>query len=183
MTRILHNPTTGEFFSDPRADDQPIVGLQPPLVVLVVIQHDAPSYDPATQRLEAAETLDLEGGTVTRSWQIVPVPTPVPTPDWVAFYGALNEHPVTGPAVEEALRQLVPPSPSADMRALGGLYVGLGQASAGDSRVFLATWQRAADSGLLSAELITGAQELATACHLPAEFIAALQPQLPGGDG
>jgi hypothetical protein len=56
----------------------------------------------------------------------------------------------------------------------GGLVVGLQNASEGDSRVFLNSWNAAYAMGLLSAELITTVQGVASEYDLPQEFIDAL---------
>ena len=58
----------------------------------------------------------------------------------------------------------------------GGLVVGLQQASEGDSRVFLSSWQAAYAMDLLTPELITTVQELATEYDLPEVFIDSLAP-------
>ena len=56
----------------------------------------------------------------------------------------------------------------------GGMWVGLGKASEGDSRVFLNAWTTSYAMGLLSAELIGTVQEIATEYDLPESFIDAL---------
>jgi hypothetical protein len=56
----------------------------------------------------------------------------------------------------------------------GGLVVGLQNASEGDSRVFLNSWNAAFAMGLLSAELIVTVQGIAGEYDLPEAFIEAL---------
>jgi hypothetical protein len=56
----------------------------------------------------------------------------------------------------------------------GGMVVGLQNASEGDSRVFLNSWNAAFAMGLLSAELIVTVQEIAAEYDLPEAFIDAL---------
>jgi hypothetical protein len=60
------------------------------------------------------------------------------------------------------------------IRRLGGLACT--NASEGDSRVFLNSWNAAYAMGLLSAELITTVQEIAGEYDLPESFIEALAP-------
>jgi hypothetical protein len=52
--------------------------------------------------------------------------------------------------------------------------VGLQQASEGDSRVFLTSWNAAYALGLLSTELITTMKKIAAEHDLPEAFIEAL---------
>jgi hypothetical protein len=56
------------------------------------------------------------------------------------------------------------------------MWVGLGKASEGDSRVFLNAWTTSYAMGLLSAELIATVQQLAAEYDLPETFIEALEP-------
>jgi hypothetical protein len=60
----------------------------------------------------------------------------------------------------------------------GGLVVGLQNASEGDSRVFLNSWNAAYAMGLISPELITTVQQIAGEYDLPEAFIGALEPSL-----
>jgi hypothetical protein len=56
----------------------------------------------------------------------------------------------------------------------GGLVVGLQNASEGDSRVFLNSWNTAYVLELLTTELIISVQEIAAEYELPEAFIEAL---------
>lgn len=49
MTRIIYDTSTGKTHPYPRADDAPIVGLDPALVVLQVIREPPPGFRTPTQ--------------------------------------------------------------------------------------------------------------------------------------
>jgi len=70
--RAIYNTITGEVFPDSRADDQPIEGLDPTLLVMAIVQEPAPAYDEATQVLEPTEVADVGTLTITRGWNIMP---------------------------------------------------------------------------------------------------------------
>jgi hypothetical protein len=93
------------------------------------------------------------------------LPPPV-VPRWVDFSAAI----MAMPAVNVMLGAVLQAAPG----LYGGLVVGLQNASEGDSRVFLNSWNAAFAMGLLSAELITTVQGVAAEYDLPQEFIDAL---------
>jgi hypothetical protein len=117
-----------------------------------------PTYDAATEQL-----LWRDGAYVIEA-----LPPPVPTPRWVDFSAAI----MAMPAVNVMLGAVLQAAPG----LYGGLVVGLQNASEGDSRVFLNSWNAAYAMGLLSAELITTVQEIAAEYDLPESFIDALAP-------
>ena len=90
------------------------------------------------------------------------------TGEWVAFGDAVMADPDVNAMLGAALQ--------AAPALFQGLGVGLGKAADGDSRVFIGAWTAAHGAGLISAELITTMQTLATQHNLPAAFIAALNP-------
>lgn len=96
-------------------------------------------------------------------WEI---PEVVTVPRWVDFSAAV----MSLPAINVMLGAVLQVAPG----LYGGLVVGLQNASEGDSRVFLNSWNSAYAMGLLSAELITTVQEIATEYGLPEAFIEAL---------
>ena len=100
---------------------------------------------------------------VDGSWT-EPVPTVIPR--WVDFSAAI----MAMPAINVMLGAVLHAAPG----LYGGLVVGLQNASEGDSRVFLNSWNAAYAMGLLSAELITTVQGVAGEYDLPQEFIDAL---------
>lgn len=58
----------------PRIDDEPVIGLEPHLLEMTVVQEDAPDYNPVTEVLEQTQVIDSEAKTVTRSWNVVDLP-------------------------------------------------------------------------------------------------------------
>lgn len=165
MTNLLYNPATEAITRYPRADDSPIVGLDPALVVLTEIIQNRPDHDPETQYLEQTREIDTDAGTLTRGWTIRDKP---PEPRWIDYGNAV----MANPAVNIMLGAAIQSAPA----LYGGLTVGLGKAADGDGRVFLGSWATAVALGLVSAELIAEMTTLAVAHDLPDEFVAALTP-------
>jgi len=171
MTKLLYNSTTDTISRYPRADDEPVVGLDPSLVVLTEILPERPSYDAETQYLEQTREIDLEAFTLTRGWLIVerpPVEPEPPEPRWVEFGTAL----VADPGVNQMIGTAAATAPVLHLM----LGVGLGQAAQGDPKTFLAAWTAAMGVGLASPDLAAHVAALATTYDLPAEFVAALNP-------
>jgi len=98
-------------------------------------------------------------------WEI---PVAGSNPRWVDFSAVI----MALPAINVMLGAVLQAAPG----LYGGLVVGLQNASEGDSRVFLNSWNAAFAMGLLSAELITTVQEIAAEYDLPEAFIEALEP-------
>ena len=117
-----------------------------------------PAYDAATEQL-----LWVDGAYVIEA-----LPPPIPTPRWVDFSAIV----MSLPAINVMLGAVLQAAPG----LCGGMWVGLQNASEGDSRVFLNSWNAAYAMGLLSAELITTVQEIAAEYDLPESFIDALAP-------
>ena len=117
-----------------------------------------PAYDAATEQL-----LWVDGAYVIEA-----LPPPIPTPRWVDFSAIV----MSLPAINIMLGAVLQAAPG----LVGGMWVGLQNASEGDSRVFLNSWNAAHAMGLLSAELITTVQELAAEYDLPETFIDSLAP-------
>jgi hypothetical protein len=115
-----------------------------------------PAYNPATEQL-----LWVDGAYVIEA-----LPPPIPTPRWVDFSAVI----MSLPAINVMLGAVLQAAPG----LYGGLVVGLQNASEGDSRVFLNSWNAAYAMGLLSAELIVTVQDLADEYDLPEAFIDAL---------
>jgi hypothetical protein len=122
------------------------------------IAYVEPAYDPATEQL-----LWVDGAYVIEA-----LPPPIPTPRWVDFSAIV----MSLPAINVMLGAVLQAAPG----LAGGMWVGLDKASEGDSRVFLNAWTTSYAMGLLSAELITTVQELATEYDLPDVFIDSLAP-------
>ena len=94
------------------------------------------------------------------------IPDTVVVPRWVDFSAAI----MGLPAINAMLGAVLQAAPG----LYGGLVVGLQNASEGDSRVFLNSWNSAYAMGLMPAELIITVQEIATDYELPEEFVEAL---------
>ena len=104
---------------------------------------------------------------VNGQWEI---PEPVIVPRWVDFSSVI----MALPSVNLMLGAVLQNAPG----LYGGLVVGLQNASEGDSRVFLNSWNVAYTMGLISPELIATVQEIAGEYDLPEAFIEALEPSL-----
>jgi hypothetical protein len=119
-----------------------------------------PSYNSSTEQL-----LWVNG-----EYVIEALPPPPIVPRWVDFSAVIMAH----PSVNLMLGEVVQNAPG----LYGGLFVGLQNASEGDSRVFLNSWNAAYTMGLISPELITTVQEIAGEYDLPEAFIGALEPSI-----
>jgi hypothetical protein len=120
------------------------------------VAYTEPAYDTATEQL-----LWVDGAYVIEA-----LPPPIPTPRWVDFSAAI----MAMPAINVMLGAVLQAAPG----LYGGLVVGLQNASEGDSRVFLNSWHAGIAMTLVSEELITTVQGVATEYDLPQEFIDAL---------
>ena len=98
-------------------------------------------------------------------WEI---PEVVTVPRWVDFSAVI----MALPAVNLMLGAVLQTAPG----LCGGFFVGLQNASEGDSRVFLNAWRAACTMELVSPELITTVQQLAAEYDLPEAFIDSLAP-------
>ena len=119
-----------------------------------------PSYNPSTEQL-----LWVNG-----EYVIEALPPPPIVPRWVDFSAVI----MALPSVNLMLGEVLQNAPG----LYGGLVVGLQNASEGDSRVFLNSWNAAYTMGLISPELITTVQEIAGEYDLPEAFIGALEPPI-----
>jgi hypothetical protein len=70
--KVLYDTISQTVLAWPRLDDEPVVGLEPHLLEMTVIQEDAPTYNSETQMLVLTQTIDIEAKTVTRGWNVVP---------------------------------------------------------------------------------------------------------------
>ena len=127
-----------------------------------------PEYDRKTQWLTSTTTVDEGLALIIRGWAVEPRPAKPPVPQWIDFGNAV----MALPEVNQMLGQAITAAPA----LYGGITVGLGKAADGDARVFVGSWQAAFAAGLVSQELITTMQSLASTHDLPADFIAALSP-------
>ena len=126
---------------------------------------------PRTETDEAViATLVRKGWVITEPPIVEALPPLSIIPRWVDFSGVI----MALPSVNLMLGAVLQNAPG----LYGGLFVGLQNASEGDSRVFLNSWNAAYTMGLISPELITTVQEIAGQYDLPEAFIEALEPSL-----
>jgi hypothetical protein len=176
MARLLYDTETATLRPYPRPDDEPVVGLDPRYLVMELLQEAQPAYDPATERLEPTESIDLDALTVTRGWAVIPLEPPAPpepTPDWLGFAGWLYGYEPMAAAMEAARASRDPQGEPATT----GLPAAMDEARLRSNFVpFALSWGLfLAASGLAPAAhaaIVAKAQE----CNLPAQFVAALSP-------
>lgn len=170
MPRILYNPETATLITWPRQDDEDVVGLEPPVVMLWIEQAEAPTdYDPELYGLAPTQDVDLDALVLRRGWELVELPPPppvVPAPRWVQFAEQL----ATDAAVNGLVATCAATAPVLHLM----LGVGLGQAAQGDPATFLAAWGQAVATGLVAPELAAQVAALAGGFDLPAEFVEGL---------
>lgn len=162
MTRIIYDTRTGKTHPYPRADDAPIVGLDPALVVLTVIREPMPQPGEGFSITAAAPIDDLTAGTRTYGWITEKMPDPDPEPQWVAFGAAVLFHP--------AIRAFAAANPV----DYPPLTLGFGQAGQGDTQTLMMLWPSLRQAGIITPELAAIVVDMAASHHLPAEFIAGL---------
>lgn len=90
MARVLYNTTTLKVQPWPRSDDEDVVGLDSVYVPLEVIQEEMPTLQEG-ESATATETINLELGTVTYGWDIVPAPTPTDYKVWTNVQSFMAE--------------------------------------------------------------------------------------------
>lgn len=168
MPRLLYDTLASTLHPYPRADDEPVLGLDPRYLEMDVLQQPAPSYDPATHQLQPTEDIDTAARTVTRGWTVVELPPPVPSPDWSRFKAAI----LSNTAINAALAQALPLAPA----AATALAPTLLQCEQGQTADFAAAWAAVLAVAPVAPEVLADIAALAADCHLPAEFVAALTP-------
>ena len=88
MDRALLDLQTGQVVPYPRADSEPVVGLDPRYSVLSIVRAAEPEYDPATQQLTPNRA--VVGDEWRWGWTVEDLPPPQdPGPDYVRFYNEL----------------------------------------------------------------------------------------------
>jgi hypothetical protein len=95
----LYDSETTQIRDYPRADDEPVVGLDPRYVVLRVVREPRPEPGP-DQQVTETRTVDLAAGEWRWSWVIEDLPPPpTPGPDYGGFYDGLLASQVYGAVV------------------------------------------------------------------------------------
>jgi hypothetical protein len=105
---------------------------------------------------------------------------PSPEADWLGFAGWLYVFPPIAAAMVAARLSTNPQGEPATT----GLPAALQEARLNENYpAWAATWGQFLLASQMPPEALAEIIGKAMACHLPADFIAALQPQLPGGEG
>jgi hypothetical protein len=85
----LWDAETEEVLAYPRADDEPVVALDPRYRVLRVIREPKPDV-PEGWEARQRWSVDLAAGEWRHGWELIELPQPAPPrPDYVGFYSAL----------------------------------------------------------------------------------------------
>jgi hypothetical protein len=201
MTRLLFDRNTGALLPYPRQDDEPVVGLDrtAAYVVEVVREPEPDEYDPTTHYLQPLEPViditfpdsDDVNGTATYGWELVPIVTPTPAPDWAGFQAELLQSANFAAArigARQALEFELPTSEgvrqqrllraSTALSALDAAVLG----AASDQAPFIRAWLNLRQANLVSPEVAAGMAQIASAYHLPPGLIRSLgAPDLSPG--
>jgi hypothetical protein len=156
------NPNVS-FSVSPTADDLA------PFNVYEVQPTDAPAADSRTKRVEEARP-ELVDGIWQQRWvkRDATAEEIITTADWARFKRiALNS---------DTLNQIIATAYDSVPVAAGALASALLRAESGDVSDFADAWRKITRAVDVPAEVITGFVGVATACQLPADFVAALSP-------
>jgi hypothetical protein len=192
MTRLLLDRYTGQLFPYPREDDEPVIGLDPPIpYVLEVVREPEPEYDSATHYLQPLQPViaitnpdsDDVNGTATYGWELVPIVPPPPAPDWPGFQAELLQSASFAAARIGARQALELELPTAEgvrqqrllrastaLSALDAAVLG----AASDQSPFIRAWLNLRKADLVSPDVAAGMAQIATAYHLPSDLIRSL---------
>lgn len=162
----LYDTLTEQVVNYPRADDEPVVGLDPRYTVLRIVREEQPEpVDGFT--VQPTRTVDLDAAEWRWGWEVVEIVPLEPEPDWGTFKREVMAHPQVNLALGGGLGQV----PAAAI-ALPATVIA--SAAGGGVDDFRTAWLALRSAGLVSAELLAEVRELATACRLPEPFVAAL---------
>lgn len=138
---------------------------------------ERPTSDPRSERVEEEEPAYDENGW-RQQWRIRAA-----TPEEVAAYDELNRPAPNWPTFKgglltsSAVSQTMAAARAAGCEpAVSALPVALEKAVAGDPAEFAACWALVAAAGAADPEALAALVLAAQACHLPADFVAALAP-------
>lgn len=181
-SRLLFNNQTQLVEPYPRADDEPIVGLDRERYrVLLVVQQPQPDHDQVTEAITPTEAITWDSpapdvdGTMTRGWRVDPIepPPPIPPgPDWLGFAGWLYGFPAMAAAMEAARASRDPQGEPATT----GLPTAMDEARLRANYIpFAISWALFLQAGGLSGDDLAEIIAKASTCNLPPEFVAALE--------
>jgi hypothetical protein len=133
----------------------------------VAIRSDAP-YDPATEISQSCAPYLLDGDVFNTIATPIPAPPP-PAPDWARFkrisLGSDSLNAILADAYQSA------------PVAAGALAPALLRCESGDANDFAASWAAIGRAVAVPPEVVATFVAVASDCHLPADFVAALQPR------
>ena len=157
----------------PRADDQPVVNLDPRYLVLRIVREARPDA-PEGFTMRQVFTVDLSAREWRHGWELIELPVPAPAPDWATFKRILLSHPEINPLLNSGLAGH--PAAAMSLPTTMLLVSGGGDARdwAGDVADFRSAWLALRRLGLVSAELLQQVRALAIASNLPEAFVEAL---------
>lgn len=190
MPSLIHTPESGptvwpytqadlrqdnpnvSFPANPSAEDLAPFGVH------WVADTEQPTSDPRGERVEEVKPTYDENGW-RQQWRIRAA-----TPEEVAAYDELNRPAPNWPTFKaglltsSAVSQTMAAARAAGCEpAVSALPVALEKAVAGDPAEFAACWALVATAGAADPETLAPLVAAAEACHLPADFVAALVPE------
>jgi hypothetical protein len=179
---ILYNPSTPDLYprsvydfraafpglavgDNPRDEDVQPFGWR-------VVAPTAPPTPGPDQHVVEAPPVEINGQW-QQAWQLVNVPPPPPAADWLAFAGWLYQFPPIAAGMDAARLSTDPQGEPATT----GLPTALDEARLRQNYpAFSLTWGLFLLASQMPPEALGAIVAKASECHLPAEFIAALQP-------
>jgi len=166
MNLALWDTINQQILSYPRADDQPVVGLDPRYLVLRIVKEARPDASEGFT-VQQRWTVDLDALEWRHGWELIELPTPAPAADWRTFKRALLSH----PEINSLLNGGIAAAPAAALSLPATL---LNAAGGDDVTDFRSAWLSLRRLGLVSAELLQEVRALAISSNLPEAFVEAL---------
>jgi len=166
MNLALWDTINQQVLSYPRADDQPVVNLDPRYLVLRIVKEPRPD-DVEGFTVRQRWTVDLDALEWRHGWELIELPTPAPVADWPSFKRVLLGH----PEINALLNGGIAAAPAAALSLPATL---LNAAGGGDVTDFRSAWLTLRRLGLVSAELLQEVRALAISSNLPEAFVEAL---------
>jgi hypothetical protein len=183
MTRILYNPSTPDLYprsvadfraafpdlavgNNPRDEDVQPYGWR-------VVAPTAPPVPGPGQRVEEIQPVET-GGQWRQAWRLVDLPPQPPEPDWLNFAGWLYQFPPIMAGMDAARHSTDPQGEPATT----GLPAAMDEARLRENYpAFAQTWGQFLLASQMAPADLAAIVGKAAECNLPAEFVAALQPQ------
>ena len=166
MNLALWDTINQQILSYPRADDQPVVGLDPRYLVLRIVKEARPD-DVEGFTVQQRWTVDLDAMEWRHGWELIELPAPQPQPEWGGFKRLLLAH----PEINVLLGGGISAAPAAALSLPATL---LNAAGGDDVTDFRSAWLSLRRLGLVSPELLQEVCALAISSNLPEAFVEAL---------